>query len=210
MGSRFNAPPNWPVPSTPGWMPPPGWEPDPSWGPAPYGWNLWVEDPFFGGQTSAVGSVAPATVARRNRFLRHPVITIITAVVVAVIAAGSIAVGVTTVMKVSAKGNELKGQFQGVSQGLAAPVPTPTGATVDLDYHDPRQLAEAVTTEEKELYKKLHLNGPQPVKAVCVPLPAVQFSCSITYSDGSVDSPPRIEWVSPDGKCFSLAPGSCG
>jgi hypothetical protein len=145
-------------------------------------------------------------VARRNWFLRHPAITIITAVVVAVFAVGSVA----TVVKVSAKGNDLRGQLQDISQGLAVPVPTPTGGPVHLDYHDPKQLAEAVTTKQKELYKRLHLNAPQPVKAVCVPLPAVQFSCSITYSDGSVDPIPSIEWVTPDGKCFSLAPGSCG
>ena len=38
--TKFNPPPNWPVPA--GFRPPPGWEPDPAWGPPPSGWPLWV------------------------------------------------------------------------------------------------------------------------------------------------------------------------
>jgi hypothetical protein len=39
---RFNAPPDWPVPSG-DWTPGADWTPDPSWPPAPPGWQFWVE-----------------------------------------------------------------------------------------------------------------------------------------------------------------------
>jgi hypothetical protein len=38
--TRFNPPPNWPLPK--GFVPPAGWQPDPAWGPAPQGWPLWL------------------------------------------------------------------------------------------------------------------------------------------------------------------------
>jgi hypothetical protein len=58
MGSRFNSPPNWRTPQFSDWVPPPGWLPDPSWGPAPYGWSLWVDDPYSGVRPSVVNSAA--------------------------------------------------------------------------------------------------------------------------------------------------------
>lgn len=68
MGSRFNPPPNWPLPPQ-GFTPPPGWQPDPAWGDPPYGWQLWVADgapaaatpgdsPSGGRPTSATWAVA--------------------------------------------------------------------------------------------------------------------------------------------------------
>jgi hypothetical protein len=80
MGYRFNTPPNWPAPPSPDWLPPEGWQADAAWGPAPDGWNFWVEDPTFAGQPSETGAAAAPTVARKNWFLRHKVITAIGAV----------------------------------------------------------------------------------------------------------------------------------
>ncbi len=45
MASKFNPPPNWPAPPTPGWTPPAGWTPPVEWGPVPDGWQLWIEEP---------------------------------------------------------------------------------------------------------------------------------------------------------------------
>lgn len=41
--TRYNPPPNWPVPP-PGWSPTAGWQPDPAWGPPPEGWQLWTQE----------------------------------------------------------------------------------------------------------------------------------------------------------------------
>ena len=38
--TRFNVPPNWPLPA--GFTPTPAWQPDPSWPPAPAGWKFWA------------------------------------------------------------------------------------------------------------------------------------------------------------------------
>jgi hypothetical protein len=42
VGTKFNPPPQWPVPK--GWTPSADWIPDPSWPPAPSGWQFWVPE----------------------------------------------------------------------------------------------------------------------------------------------------------------------
>ena len=95
MGYRFNAPPNWPPPPTPGWAPPAGWRPDLSWGPAPDGWVFWVEN----GEAVGVGPRGPAPApppsADASRAKKaHPVMTIVL-LTVAVLFSVGVGLGLT-------------------------------------------------------------------------------------------------------------------
>jgi hypothetical protein len=120
MGYRFNTPPNWPAPPSPDWRPPEGWQADASWGPAPDGWSFWVEDPTFAGQPSETGAAAAPTVARKNWFLRHKVITAVAAVLLFSVFAGI------------ANGNSTKTiTTASVADPLATSAATPDQAALD-------------------------------------------------------------------------------
>lgn len=76
MGYRINTPPNWPTQSAPDRRPPEGRKAVVSWGPALDGWNFWIGDPSFVGQPSPeVSASATPSLARKNWFLQHKVIT---------------------------------------------------------------------------------------------------------------------------------------
>lgn len=74
-GSKFHAPPGWPVPA--GWSPPPDWEPPREWPPAPPGWRFWADDEGGNGLRrhpgvliGALGAVAVLVVVAVIGFVR--------------------------------------------------------------------------------------------------------------------------------------------
>lgn len=89
MNKRFNPPPNWPAPPE-GWTPPPGWLPDPAWGPPPAGWQLWIDAPTYGLDTSYVqrgsGPQGAAVVTYPRKRGRRAVWFVVLAIVVALFA----------------------------------------------------------------------------------------------------------------------------
>jgi hypothetical protein len=84
--SRFNPPPNWPMPP-PGWTPPQGWTPDPSWPPPPEGWQLWTEHPGAAGDRPGMGTGVAAP--RPGGLPRWTIV--VGAVVIGIIVANAIA-----------------------------------------------------------------------------------------------------------------------
>jgi hypothetical protein len=65
MATRFNPPPNWPVPYA-GWVPPDGWAPPPTWPPPPPGWPVWVVESPLPSAATAVNRPAEARTRKRK------------------------------------------------------------------------------------------------------------------------------------------------
>jgi hypothetical protein len=71
--TRFNPPPNWPLPK--GFVPPAGWQPDPAWGPEPQGWPLWL------------------TVEKKSHVLRNVILGIVALVTLGIVGCIAIVIG---------------------------------------------------------------------------------------------------------------------
>jgi hypothetical protein len=76
MTFRYNPPPNWPAPPSPGWVPPQGWTPDSSWGPPPQGWDFWIDDQAGAFAVRSNGYSNPPGLSGRESWVqRHKIAT---------------------------------------------------------------------------------------------------------------------------------------